>query len=361
MKQILFLAFCLLLTQASFADDRGIGACCIIDHCVDMPQNKCTAMGGTYMGDGTSCADNPCGGSGACCLGDNEDCTIVSEDECIALGGEYAGDGATCDGDLCISGACCFGTDCQDGISGNQCTFSGGDSFHAGVTCDSNPCGGGACCLGDSEDCTIMSEDECIALGGEYAGEGAGCEDNICGMGACCWFSNSNPECSEMNFLQCRQMQDYTWFGYGTWCTGSDAVVCPKRGGCCIEDTDECVVLLEDTCVAAGGDYAGDDTTCDDGDICERGACCYGTDCIDGIIGIQCVNSGGQFHSGKTCDPIGDVDGNGSVGVADLLAIINDWACQESCGSTDVNNDGNVDVTDLLIVVGNWGNENPCG
>lgn len=46
-----------------------IGACCFDDGtCVVTTQNLCESEGGTYLGDGTSCIPNPCGG-GAC--GDN--------------------------------------------------------------------------------------------------------------------------------------------------------------------------------------------------------------------------------------------------------------------------------------------------
>ena len=46
--------------------------------------------------------------------------------------------------------------------------------------------------------------------------------------------------------------------------------------------------------------------------------------------------------------------GDGSVGVADLLAVIDQWG---GSGSADVNGDGVVNVTDLLAIVGAWG---PC-
>jgi hypothetical protein len=50
-----------------------------------------------------------------------------------------------------------------------------------------------------------------------------------------------------------------------------------------------------------------------------------------------------------------DVDGDGSVGVSDILALIAGWGpCTGSCDG-DVNGDGTVDVNDLLEVVGSWG------
>ncbi|MBC8201770.1 MAG: hypothetical protein H8E86_06940 [Planctomycetes bacterium] len=48
-----------------------------------------------------------------------------------------------------------------------------------------------------------------------------------------------------------------------------------------------------------------------------------------------------------------DINGDGNVGVNDLLAVIDQWG--QPGGSADVNGDGTVDVSDLLTVVGNWG------
>ena len=49
----------------------------------------------------------------------------------------------------------------------------------------------------------------------------------------------------------------------------------------------------------------------------------------------------------------GDVDGDGIVGVTDLLAIIGAWGPCSGCGE-DLNNDGTVNVNDLLDVIANW-------
>ena len=51
-----------------------------------------------------------------------------------------------------------------------------------------------------------------------------------------------------------------------------------------------------------------------------------------------------------------DVNGDGMVGVSDILAVIDSWGVCDGCAA-DINQDGLVDVSDLLIVIGNWG---PC-
>ncbi|MCH2132201.1 MAG: M6 family metalloprotease domain-containing protein [Phycisphaerales bacterium] len=55
------------------------------------------------------------------------------------------------------------------------------------------------------------------------------------------------------------------------------------------------------------------------------------------------------------CECPGDVDGNGVVNVDDMLKIIGNWGCQDSCPNSDVNDDGVTDINDLLLVFDSWG------
>lgn len=79
----------------------------------------------------------------------------------------------------------------------------------------------------------------------------------------------------------------------------------------------------------------------DSGSVIEAG--------IDAVsmIAVDCVDA--------ECE--GDLDGDGTVGVEDLLAVIAGWACTGDC-SADINGDLQVNVEDLLLVIGSWG---PCG
>jgi hypothetical protein len=88
-----------------------------------------------------------------------------------------------------------------------------------------------------------------------------------------------------------------------------------------------------------------------------------GIDSNDNIVGLS---GGGGTPTGfeesdlsgsDDCgDPIipGDVNGDGLVNVADLLAVVDAWGPCLTCPE-DINGDGTVNVVDLLIVVGNWG------
>jgi hypothetical protein len=48
-----------------------------------------------------------------------------------------------------------------------------------------------------------------------------------------------------------------------------------------------------------------------------------------------------------------DVDGDGAVGIQDLLALLGSWG--DSGGPTDINRDGLVDAQDLLALLSAWG------
>lgn len=56
---------------------------------------------------------------------------------------------------------------------------------------------------------------------------------------------------------------------------------------------------------------------------------------------------------------IGDVSGDGSVGVDDLLIVIGDWNCAGAACAGDVDGDLLVGVDDLLLVIANWGAGTP--
>lgn len=80
---------------------EGFGACCLPNGtCEEMFQNDCEAVGGTYQGDGTDCADVNCPiPTGACCFS-NGFCLEMTEANCTGAGGSYGGHGTTCfDGD----------------------------------------------------------------------------------------------------------------------------------------------------------------------------------------------------------------------------------------------------------------------
>lgn len=52
---------------------------------------------------------------------------------------------------------------------------------------------------------------------------------------------------------------------------------------------------------------------------------------------------------------LGDIDGDGSVGVVDLTALLAAWGpAGEDCELADLDLDGEVGITDLLVLLANW-------
>ena len=50
----------------------------------------------------------------------------------------------------------------------------------------------------------------------------------------------------------------------------------------------------------------------------------------------------------------GDLDGDGSIGAADLAILLGNWGSCERCPA-DLDGDGTVGPADLAILLGNWG------
>ncbi|MDP6986637.1 MAG: hypothetical protein QGG74_01210, partial [Phycisphaerales bacterium] len=91
----------------------------------------------------------------------------------------------------------------------------------------------------------------------------------------------------------------------------------------------------------------------EDGDI--LAACCQAPDSLDGDGDVQdaefVVVSLCDLHIAECCTE--DVNGDGFVGVDDVLAILGSWGQVDGIG--DVNEDGIVGVDDLLAVLASWG------
>jgi hypothetical protein len=77
-----------------------------------------------------------------------------------------------------------------------------------------------------------------------------------------------------------------------------------------------------------------------------------------GIAGAPWLEPDGevQFYNGfiTSCECLGDVDGDGSVGVTDLLQLIGAWGVCANCDE-DLNGNGVVEVSDILELISFWG------
>ena len=54
--------------------------------------------------------------------------------------------------------------------------------------------------------------------------------------------------------------------------------------------------------------------------------------------------------------PLGDIDGDGTVGTSDLLLLLGAWGPCDNCGNCPEDLDGDclIGTSDLLILLGNW-------
>ena len=118
------------------------GACCVDTTCSTSTEADCSAAGGTYNGDGSSCASDPCGGGGECEAGYSPDCMGTCFEDAVYT--DWIGDGY-CDDGAYIPSDYGYGGPVGVAIYLNCDEFScdGGD-----CTCD-----GGGCPAGEIEDC----------------------------------------------------------------------------------------------------------------------------------------------------------------------------------------------------------------
>jgi subtilisin-like proprotein convertase family protein len=152
-------------------------------------------------------------------------------------------------------------------------------------------------------------------------------------------------------------MTNDVWFRYEACASGSMVV-----STCDLVDFDTDLVVYEGDCGAMT------QISCNgDGDACGGYSSTLTTTVTEGYIymirvggwGDASMGSGDLQISGPEGDCggepcTGDINEDGSVAVADVLLVIDQWG---GSGSADINGDGIVDVSDLLALVGNWG---PC-
>lgn len=126
----------------------------------------------------------------------------------------------------------------------------------------------GACCIGG--DCQVLTPAACAGAGGDYQGDNEPCYgDYPCGgppVGQCCIDDGLSGQCMMLTEADC-DAEGGTWDGMGT-CDGCPCLL-PPKGACCF--TDSCGDdYTEQDCLDAGGEYAGDFSTCDS-DPCQFG------------------------------------------------------------------------------------------
>lgn len=70
------------------------------------------------------------------------------------------------------------------------------------------------------------------------------------------------------------------------------------------------------------------------------------------LFGLFCFLSG-LYQMWAVCP--GDLDGSGTVEVADVLNLLSTYGCEQDCGEADLDGDGAVGSSDVLLVLGYFG------
>jgi hypothetical protein len=306
------------------------GACCLPNgDCIDGLQSECATLGGEFQGAGTECATVNCPqpAFGACCFPDAS-CQEMIEPDCIDAGGDFQGDQTDCATVECplAPGACCIGADCFDFLTEPECISFGGFWQGPGSLCANIDCSAeGACCIPASGGCLDLNQADCATVNGIWQGPGTECATVICfPEGACCLPDGS---CQDGLSPDDCDLLGGAFQGDQTECA---TVECPETEGACCLANGNCIVLTEADCAIVVGTWAG-----------------AATDCSD--------NNGNGTADACENECPADVNGDDTVNVLDLLAVLAAWGA--TSGPEDINGDGVVNVLDMLEVLSAWG---PC-
>ena len=346
-------ALCLIVSvlasaATARAGDVPTGACCFQGTCSDITEGFCNATNGTYLGDFTTCQENPdacipgscclpsgcmqvaqvdcglmggnafvqlgtCGEGtcGACCLPEGGGCVVTGQIDCLTTDGAVYNPDQLCEGEICgplPTGACCQESGCVENVNEPDCLAASGIWAGVGTDCTSNEtiCDVGECCLGT--DCVNDIEINCTGQGGIFTA-GVFCGGESCPepIGACCGETN----CVETTEAICQMGQDREFLGAGTTCDPDCFTPPDPTGACCLPESDCADDTSAADCNSSGGTYLGDESICEGNPGCDTGACCRGNNCsIDTSLG--CAGAGGDFlGAGTTCMP--DPCGGGPV------------------------------------------------
>ncbi|MEE2906560.1 MAG: hypothetical protein VX527_01885 [Planctomycetota bacterium] len=322
---------CNSLSQVACNGDSagGDGSCqeyySEIDYSVNGGQTYYIRIGGwqAATGSGTLTISGDFSGdpTGGCCVG--TDCTVGTADDCNAAGGSYLGDGTNCAGNPCDGGGGggevyldISGIDSVDGFespnnetrsvtvpAGSSITGVGWDNVTLSAYDPSWGSEAGIMFFWESDGepfagyITIFPDD---GAPGDY-GPATGFDDLTVDWN----FTDADGEI-QIEFFE--TYDDAEGVVDATWTDGSIYVVYDGGGGgdptgaCCIGSN--CTVDNEAACNANGGDYQGNDTSCAN-NPCDQppatGACCIGNSCSE-LTSDECNNAGGDYYGdGSNC------------------------------------------------------------
>jgi hypothetical protein len=143
---------------------------------------------------------------------------------------------------------------------------------------------------------TIIVSESAVAAHlahGDSLGE---CEDCPEETGACCYTWYGYEKCRQKTSSECDALGGQ-FHGVGSECDDDDD--CPPETGACCKPDGTCSIKTEDRCYDIGGNYLGDNTSCDDCPS-QDGACCFTDGTCQVTSESNCYSLGGHFQGGGT-------------------------------------------------------------
>jgi len=221
----------------------------------------------------------------------------------------------------------------------------------------------GACCL-PGGGCDIRTQAACLAAGGTYQGDGAPCGVGGCApqLGPCCFATTGG--CLSLTAANCLAAGGVPGPA-GLSCAG---YTCFPSGACCLPDGSCTGPVSPEACQAFGGNFQGNGSSCASVDCPDPiGACCFATGFCLALTEADCTMAGAAWKGPGTgcadgngngtadaCEArLGDLNGDGVVGSADLTILLGAWGA--AGGPADLDGDGSVGSSDLTILLGAWG------
>jgi len=216
-----------------------------------------------------------------------------------------------------------------------DCCVANGTGGCDDVICCAEVCGEDPFCCEQVWDslCAAAAQAGCTVCGVGCPGPGGCCEANFspgCNDAFCCQLvCASDPYCCDTEW-------DGVCAGTAQTVCAACLLLCPGGGDCCINNGTP---------------------GCNDAACCEL-VCDLDSFCCDGFWDGLCAATAIDLCA--VCevprpDP-GDLDGDGTTGVADLLLLLGAWGGCDSCEAcvADLNGDCDVGAADFLILLALW-------
>ncbi len=396
--------FCCNTTWDGICANDAFAVC---GNCGDPAAGSCYTANGTPGCDNAGCCEIVCAADPFCCnsqwdglcadaaIKNCDNCGNATAGSCYESNGSIGCNNADCCTLICeeFDAFCCevswdgicaqlAATECGNcgGADAGNCYVSNGtpgcdDSACCAATCVADPfccnsqwdglCAGAA--IENCNNCGNPEAGDCFVANGSKGCEIAECCEIVCAEDAFCCDSEWDSLCAAAAIENCEGCGNPNagscYEANGTiGCNNAECceAVCAEDPFCCNNQWDSlCVNGALTICAdcgspAAGSCFVSNGTPgCDSVDccaiVCDADPFCCNTT-WDGLCASAAV------ANCETAQCLGDLTGDGTVGVPDLLQLLGAWGANPG-HPADLDGNNTVGVPDLLLLLGAWG---PC-